>query len=335
MKRYVRIWILAMLLWCGGCASGTKDVTVEEREMAFSFNLSRSAGTSKPVFLFWYTEELPNIGTGPGYVQPYHVSEPENDIDSYKEVKFNTGKTYPADLRRVSAVGYYPSDLIVEKVSGVKNYGKLSVPPDSLGKMDVMVSAPIRGSMLNTFTSPMKFEHVQSMLEFTAIRSSKMVKFVQYAKVTVPAGSLMDGVHWSANDNAYLPVSESSSTRTVTLSTDELLDALSDDPSYTPVYRDLGYVYIHPHFSEITVEVTAQVFPREVTDPEEIQSAAYTRTYSGVKIAFTDSGENSIALVGGDKYAIELVFDDETVEIVARKCDWEDGGTVVVPVATE
>ena len=325
------IFASAFLLACSGCTSERIERTPAGKEMSLQY--TRSDETDGPfVFLFWKLSDLPDIGSGTPPA-PYHVAYPEGEIDDYDDAqsnpRYDTGKPYPSGNVRVAAVGYSPATLVQSQ-----NYGVLSVPAGQGGILDIMASQPIYGVESNPFSETMEFAHLQSQVNFRAIRGPYMANYVKKVEVQVAYdGNFVEKITWDGTDYRYKVSNYSGSGSILTFGQDDddpmlgsLPDAVNEaDPKD---YRDLGALYLTPGRTGMTITVKAQVAPPDAAD---IMDPQYTQTVSNVPVSFTVSNM-PITLLAGDSYQVTLVFEYGGIELVGRKMDWKNGGNIVLPV---
>ena len=286
--------------------------------------------SNQPVFLFWDFGDW--LGQTPAPVTPYHVSKPDQSIDTYKRPNepYNTGKLYPDGNRRVVATGYAPSSLTPDSNKG---YELLSIPTSGIGTTDILTSiTPIVASATLPFDradgETLEFMHAQSKVTFYAKLAENMGKFIKDVRISLDPSLIATQVEWSREDFLYKPKSNNSHGYTVIQQGDGDYQITKENP------LEIGWAYIVPE--QTTLPVTIKVSRSEdveFTNPKEIKfSATLPFTIERDENDSWDKGKEKNILYANEAYTFTIVFGEEGIELVGNKCPWENGGYIYVPI---
>lgn len=317
---------LTIIFSLPGCNEHKTEFSSEEE---MTINITRADEDEKEsyVLLFWYANDLNLIGTLSN-PQPYHIARPVEYMNEYTSPKppYNTGIFYPKTNAPIAAIGVSPDFPI-----NVTDYSELIVPPNQIGSVDLMASKPIYGTSSSPFSKIMEFEHLQSKVSFRAIRKNDMANYVQKVEVTVTAKEqLAEKIIWNNTKLVYEPSFYVSENLSYTFGQSEKTPPLEQIPedSSNASYGQVGDVYLYPGLSELRVSVTAQIAPpaANIMDPQ------YTTTIDGILVRFVNNFQQNIILNAGDSYEVTLIFENSGIELMGRKCNWKNGGNIVLPV---
>lgn len=327
MKKY--IFILIMLAF--SCCTRIHPTIPPDDSPMLMNAVTKSPtdfGAETPVFLFWLASDFADIGNPS--VLPYFTAWPHEGIDAYNpEIKtYDTGKKYPDNDAEVYCTGYFPANLTVDDDADTRRWTRLSVPSEDIGKMDIMVAPEhITGKSTAHFDTktpedPLVFIHAQSKVTFKAKMGTDMAqnRYLRNVKVTVPGkGQFMTALEWK---NGRYIASE-------TADSDEYDIVLADpnstqlDPNQAP--RELGYVYIFPDKTSITISVQVEIAENPFfTDSEIVTFEAE------VPFNFTDSYGDKLR--ENDAYEIVLIVNYDSIVLKGRKAEWQEGGGLLIPI---
>lgn len=332
MRRLVILLGFALAMTsCFWSDYGTDPVLNDDSPMHINA-ATRSAtdfGAESPVFLFWLDYDYPNIGTA-NASEPYLIAWPYQGIDDYRpSVKtYNTGKRYPENDQEVWCTGFFPASLTIDDGAAQRKWTRLTIEDDNdLGVLDVMVAPEhITGKSTAHFDDkdpeePLVFIHAQSKVSFKAKMGTDMAqnRYLRNIKVTVPGkGQFMNSLKWE--NGRYIADSYTES--------DDIDIVLSDpdptqlDPNQHP--RELGYVFIYPGKTSIKIKAELEMDSSPLfTNPELIS------VNTEVPFILTDG---SSVLKENEAYEIILVINYDSIALRGRKCEWEEGGTLVIPI---
>lgn len=286
-------------------------------------------GYGSPVFLFWLDHDFPNIGTS--YASdPYLVARPYLGIDDYSPSvqTYNTGKRYPDNDQEVWCTGYYPASLTVDDGAAQKEWTRLTIEDENdLGVIDVMVAPEhITGKSTAHFEDkvpeePLIFIHAQSKVSFKVKMGTDMAqnRYLRSVKVTIPGkGQFMNSLKWE--NGRYIADGYTESEDVSIVLSDP--DPTQLDPNQLP--RELGYVYIYPGKTSILIEAELEMDSTPLFTKSELISVK-----TEVPFMLTDDAP---MLNENEAYEIILIINYDSIALRGRKCEWEEGGTIVIPI---
>ena len=332
MKRIIIIFFALAMTSC--IWSGHISVPDTQEESPMQMNaMTRSVtdfGSGSPVFLFWLDNDFQNIGTQDAPT-PYLVSWPYLGIDDYRpEIQtYNTGKRYPENDQEVCCTGYFPASLTVDGGAAARTWSSLSIEDEAdLGILDVMVAPEhITGKSSAHFDDkrpkePLEFIHAQSKVTFKAKMGTDMAqnRYLRNVQVTVPGkDQFMSTLKWE--NGRYIADGTTSSDDVKVVLKDPDMTQL--DPNQLP--RELGHVYIYPGMSSIYIEAQLEMDDSPLfSNPEMISVKTY------VEFDFKDG--ISTVLRENDAYEIIIVINYDSIALRGRKCEWEEGGSITIPI---
>lgn len=329
-----RILIILYALAMTSCIwSDHISTPVEQDDYPMHMNaVTRSAtdfGSGSPVFIFWLDSDFHNIGT-PDAPSPYLVAWPSLGIDDYRpELQtYNTGKSYPENDQEVYCTGYFPANLTVDSGVASRTWTSLNIEDEAdLGIIDVMVAPEhITGKYSAHFDDkskePLEFIHAQSKVIFKARMGTDMAqnRYLRNVQVTIPGeNQFMNSLKWE--NGRYIADGITSSKDVKVVLKDPNMTQL--DPNQLP--RELGHVYIYPGMSSIYIEAELEMDHSPLFLDSEIISV---KTY----VNFNFSDGTSAVLRENDAYEIILVINYDSITLRGRKCEWEEGGSITIPI---
>lgn len=323
MKRLIYISLLLLAAAC------SKQTSPEDSPMLMNAMTKSPTdfGADTPVFLFWLDTDFELIGKEA--VQPYLEAWPYQNIDSFKDKTYDTGKKYPENDQTVCCTGYFPSTLTVDDSDASRTWTKLSVPAEDIGIMDVMVAPEhITGKSTQHFETktpkePLVFHHAQSKVIFKAKMGTDMAqnRYLRNITVSIPGSELMSSLIWE--DGRYTAYETAADEVNVVLkdpSTTQL------DPSQSA--REIGHVYTFP--GKTSINIRAEV---EMSDTPLFTESTIISLNTEIPYNFTDGISN--ALRENDAYEIILVINYDSIVLKGRKAEWEEGGGLLIPIYPE
>lgn len=326
MKRIIFISLLFIALACSKEAKVSDDTPMMMNAVTKS---PTDFGADTPVFLFWLDSDFNNIAEDT-YTQPYLTAWPYLGIDSYKPSiqTYNTGKRYPDNDQEVYCTGFFPATLIIDDGDAQRSWTKLSVPSEDIGILDVMVAPEhITGKSSQHFDTknpeePLVFIHAQSKVSFKAKMGTNMAqnRYLRNIQVTIPAyNQFTTSLKWE--NGRYIADAASQ---------DQEAEVILKDPNTTQLdpnqaMRDLGYVYLHPGKTSINIKAELEMDDTPLFSKPEVISIETT-----IPFALNDGLGNSLR--ENDAYEIILVINYDSIALVGKKAEWEDGGGLVIPI---
>ena len=296
------------------------------------------------VFLFW---DFGDVIADEEYPVPMLVCYPANNINDYSRpnTPFNTGSLYPDGGLRVMATGYAPASRLAPEVisGGEKNYLELDLDESGICVTDVLTSVnTVVGSAALPFDrpdgEPMKFMHALSKISFLARQDESMEDTeIYYRRVRIrpSEANIARKFIWNRTEGRYDAEAEISGADDFPYTLDEGENARQLTPQMT---NNIGSFYIAPGSSlhvQVTVtrsndvsfsqseEVTFETgipfnIPRDPQDPDDVDMHG--------------NPKSSDRIYPGEAYTFTLRFKQEGIEITGKKCAWENGGSIIIPV---
>ena len=309
-----------------GRTEGSEEETSDEETS------SATSTAGQAVFLFW---DFGDVLSGTETPTPLYVKNPDKDIDTYKRPNepYNTGELYPDGNRRVMATGYAPSTLTPD---GTDNYEVLTIP-DGYGTTDILTSVePIVASAALPFDreggETLQFMHAQSKVNFEAKLAENMGKFIQNVRITLGGDLIATQVCWDKGKEMYVPkVTGEKKEYTVYRKQGE------GDTDYQLTKEnplEIGSVYIVPEKTKLAVTLT-------VERAEEVNASEWETITFQATLPFTierdatkdwDKGKEVNTLYANEAYKFTIAFGEEGIELVGKKCPWENGGYLIIPI---
>lgn len=326
MKRIIFISLLFIALACSKEAKVVDDTPMMMNAVTKS---PTDFGADTPVFLFWLDSDFNNIAEGT-YTQPYLTAWPYLGIDSYKPSiqTYNTGKKYPDNDQEVYCTGFFPATLIIDDGAEQRSWTKLSIPTEDIGILDVMVAPEhITGKASYHFDTknpeePLVFIHALSKVSFKAKMGTNMAqnRYLRNIQVTVPAyEQFTTSLKWEKGRYIADAISQDADAKVILRDP----NAAQIDPNQGK--RDIGDVYLHPGKSSIKIKVEVEMDDSPLFPNPEIISIE-----TDIPFTFTDG--ISQVLRENDAYEIILTINYDSITLVGRKAEWEDGGGLVIPI---
>lgn len=347
MKRLFIIPLIALM--AAACTkedisvSGHENIPMRLYSNAVDSGTSSSAGSA--VFLFW---DFGDIINNTAYPVPLIVCYPEESIDDYARPNdpYNTGRLYPDGNRRALANGYAPSLLIPATVTvdGEErtDYENLTIPENSLCETDVLTSVqPIVGSASLPFDrnggEPLEFMHACSKVIIKAKLAGDMTRFIRHVRISPHKSMVANRMKWDRDESFYRAEAvwnDSDADYPCVLGQPEDADQLT-----AQITSDVCQAYVTPRMVEMPVEITVErsgnvqfIDSKEVTfnailgfdidrdgnNPEDLDKSGNVK--------------NSNTLYENEAYTFTLVFGEDGIELTGRKCEWEAGGNIIIPI---
>lgn len=306
-----------------GRTEGSEEETSDEETS------SATSTAGQAVFLFW---DFGDVLSGTLTPTPLYVKNPDKDIDTYKRPNepYNTGELYPDGNRRVMATGYAPHTLQPEKRDEGDNYEVLTIP-DGYGTTDILTSVePIVASAALPFDreggETLQFMHAQSKVTFEAKLAKNMGKFIQNVWIKLGGDLIATQVCWDRDKEMYVPKALGESSYTIKQT--DGLQLTKENP------LKIGSVYIVPEKTELAVTLT-------VERAEEVNASEWETITFQATLPFTierdatkdwDKGKEVNTLYANEAYTFTILFGEEGIELVGKKCPWENGGYLIIPI---
>lgn len=312
-----------------GRTEGSEEETSDEETS------SATSTAGQAVFLFW---DFGDVLSGTLTPTPLYVKNPDKDIDTYKRPNepYNTGELYPDGNRRVMATGYAPHTLQPEKRDEGDNYEVLTIP-DGYGTTDILTSVePIVASAALPFDredgETLQFMHAQSKVTFEAKLAENMGKFIQNVRITLGGDLIATQVRWRREKEMYVPeVTEEKKEYTVYRKQGE------GDIDYQLTKQkplEIGSAYIVPEQTELSVTLTVE--RAETVDFENWEKITFQATLPFIierdATKDWDKGKDKNKLYANEAYTFTIAFGEEGIELVGKKCPWENGGYLIIPI---
>lgn len=324
MKRIIFISLLFITLACSKEAKVSDDTPMMMNAVTKS---PTDFGADTPVFLFWLDTDFNNISEDT-YTQPYLTAWPYLGIDSYKPSiqTYNTGKRYPDNDQEVFCTGFFPATLIIDEGAEPRSWTKLSVPSDDIGVLDVMVAPEhITGKSTQHFDTkdpeePLVFIHAQSKVSFKAKMGTDMAqnRYLRNIRITIPGTEMMSTLKWE--DGRYIADGTA----------DESYSVILEDPSSTQLdpsqkARDVGHIFIYPNKESLAIDVEVEMSDTPLFTESE-------RLHIKADVPFNLTDNISPVLRENDAYEIILVINYDSIALKGRKAEWEEGGSLLIPI---
>ena len=307
----------------------------------------------QPMYLFWTDGNFNTVTTQE--TVDFFVRTPEGDeIDTYKTNPFGTGYYYPFQNKPIYAAGFAPApgDGYLSFVT-TGDYSKFSIPEntaitarrpdDAYGVMDIYSAPMISATDASPFTvaNPLQFYHAQTTIYFQAKLADSMTKYVKEVKVHIPGSLTPYTLEWDTSAERYVVKGDDEAAGFIfgnywTEDGEWLVPKVSgqesrrNEPMFYQLTKEtimkMGYTYIVPPGNHMSFEV---VFKMSDTgnDFNEEENGARTVTLP-VDVTF----DNSISLGPGDAYTLLLSIDAYDIELIGKKCNWDNGGSINVPI---
>lgn len=291
------------------------------------------ASSDDAVFLFW---DFGDILSGNLTPAPLFVKMPEENISSYARpnAPYNTGERYPDGNRRILATGYAPSTLEPDtREDGSTDYERLSIPESGYGITDILTSVePIVASAALPFDrdngETLEFMHAQSQVSFAAKLDEYMGKYLQNVRIKLDPSLVATRVEWNRDRSMYIPMSQEGSQETYTVEQTDEYQLTKENP------LDIGMAYIVPEKTALPVTITVERSESSNGPWEDVTFSA-TLLFSIERDSVNDpwdEGKNDNTLYANEAYKFTIVFGEEGIELVGRRCKWENGGYIIVPI---
>lgn len=350
MKRLLYI----MMAMCAICAcskedSGLMSPPSSEQETALMHvksdiqSFSSTPSDDTPAFVFWLGNEYgASMGaTTAVSTLPYFVSYPDGEIDDYSVTPYNTGRLYMGS-RWIYANGFAPACLTPDTSSGEQDWTILNVPVKERGYHNIMTA---QGSLsgnesnkLHESNKILRFKPVQCRVNFYA-RLGTIGNGQYFRGVTITmdgTGKFTKSLKW--NNQGTVGVITDDRYEAFEVSTESSVWICKDpntnqmDPDETgdanhPGYRKIGTVYMHPGIGDIMFDVDVTTSSTPVFTTTGILSQPDNC------VQFRDNGTNEpITLGNEEEYDILITINYDSIDLVGKKAEWEDGGGLVIPI---
>lgn len=342
-----KAFLIVPIILIAACGKETASVPVVENTPMRLYSNAKSGGTEsscdRAVFLFWDFRDMIENTEHP---VPLIVCFPENTIDTYSRPNppYDTGRLYPDGNRRAMATGYAPSSLVLDEVNGESrpDYEKLSIPDDSLCMMDVLTSVkPIVGSASLPFDrtggETLEFMHAHSKISIKAKLSEDMQHFIRNVRISPYKNVIANRLEWDRKESLYKTVAVwNDNDADYPLSFGEAEDAGQLTAQNT---NDVCELYLASRIVEVPVRIT-------VNRSEDVQFTDYKEVSFNATLTFEMNRDPSspedmktdgelkedYILYENEAYTFTLVFGEDSIELTGMKCEWEDGGNIVIPI---
>lgn len=309
-----------------GRTEGSEEETSDEETS------SATSTAGQAVFLFW---DFGDVLSGTPTPNPLYVKKPDKDIDTYKRPNepYNTGELYPDGNRRVMATGYAPHTLTPgEREDGTDDYEVLTIPEDGYGTTDILTSVePIVASAALPFDredgETLQFMHAQSKVTFKAKLAANMGKFIQNVQIKLGGDLIATRVRWNRDKEMYVP--EALGESSYTIEQTDGLQLTKENP------LEIGSAFIVPEKTELSVTLT-------VERAEEVNASEWETITFQATLPFDidrdatkepwDEGKKDDTLYANEAYTFTIAFGEEGIELVGKKCPWENGGYLIIPI---
>lgn len=329
-----------------GCTIDNREQPVTDDTMRLYSGIYSTGAedATDAVFLFWDFGDWLSQAADP---VPLLVKFPDGDINDYSRPgsPYNTGELYPDGNLRVVATGYAPSSLLPQKREDETSNYEILIPKDGGGlcETDILTSVrPIVASASLPFDradgETLLFMHAQSQVIFKAKLAEDMGKFIQKVRIKLEQPIVGTRVKWSRDKSIY---SIESITEDIATGTDGTytIEQQGDDLLSKEDIVDIGSAYIVPGRTSLNVLITVERSDNvEFTSSEDV-------TFS-VSLPFeisrdpADSEDIDVdgslktenTLYANESYTFTLVFGEESIELTGNRCEWENGGYLIVPI---
>lgn len=341
------------MLLCGVLASACTQSVVEVDEPSETANVpirisSISTGTRSdetsttdvPRFVAWteadFNDEknmtpIKGINDSVLIAPPFFYLDATDAIDAYATVPFNTWYYYPQNNSSIYAAGYYPSSDFTDVGTEPGQHLKYTA---EIGKGDVMVSAKtLEGSKKDPIDNQqMEFKHILTKITLYAKLHENMYKYISNVSLQISSkyAPMLEGLYASYDkreEQIYQPYAwkptNGESDSIWKFETKEILSRVHPTEMVT--------LYLLPQTTIASLkDVTLKYSYSDTGDFETV--GAYTNGEWTKDITFTDSEGKKIELTAGDSYEITFTFYKSEIEIKGRPVDWDDGGTITIPI---
>lgn len=328
-----------------GCTIDNREqpVTDDTMRLYSGINSTGAEDATGAVFLFWDFGDWLSQAADP---VPLLVKYPDGDINDYSRpgYPYNTGELYPDGNLRVVATGYAPSSLDPQKrEDGTSNY-EILIPKDGGGlcETDILTSVrPIVASASLPFDradgETLLFMHAQSQVIFKAKLAEDMGKFIQKVRIKLDQPIVGTRVIWSRDKSIYGIGSVQEDIATGTDGTYTITQEGDKQLSKEDIV-DIGSAYIVPGQTSLNVLITVERSDKvDFTSYEEVSFSAQlpfeiSRNHADSDIDVDGSMKTENTLYANESYTFTLVFGEESIELTGNRCEWENGGYLIVPI---
>lgn len=329
-----------------GCTIDNREqpVTDDTMRLFSGINSTGSEDATGAVFLFWDFGDWLSHAADP---VPLHVKYPDGDINDYSRPgsPYNTDELYPDGNLRVVATGYAPSSLAPkQREDGTFNY-EILIPKDGGGLCDTDVLTSVRPIVASASLpfdradgDTLLFMHAQSQVIFKAKLAEDMGKFIQKVRIKLDQPIVGTRVIWSRDKSIYGIKSEQEDIATGTDGT-YTIEQQGDDLLSKEYIVDIGSAYIVPGQTSLNVLITVERSDDvEFTSYEEVSFSAQlpfeiSRNHADSEDIDVDgSMKTENTLYANESYTFTLVFGEESIELTGNRCEWENGGYLIVPI---
>ena len=329
-----------------GCTIDNREqpVTDDTMRLYSGINSTGAEDATGAVFLFWDFGDWLSQAADP---VPLLVKFPDGDINDYSRPgsPYNTGELYPDGNLRVVATGYAPSSLLPQKREDETSNYEILIPKDGGGlcETDILTSVrPIVASASLPFDradgETLLFMHAQSQVIFKAKLAEDMGKFIQNVRIKLDQPIVGTRVIWNRGKSIYGIGSEKDD-----------ISVPGADGTYTIVQQgdsqlskenivDIGSAYIVPGQTSLNVLITVERSDYvDFTSYEEVSFSAQlpfeiSRNHDDSDIDVDGSMKTENTLYANESYTFTLVFGEESIELTGNRCEWENGGYLIVPI---
>ena len=160
-----------------------------------------------------------------------------------------------------------------------------------------------------------------------------MGKFIQNVQITLGGDLIATQVCWDRGKEMYVPevTEEKKGEYTVYREKGEG-DSDYQLPKEKPL--EIGSAYIVPEQTELSVTLTVE--RAETVDFENWETITFQATLpfdiERDKTNEWDEGKAANTLYANEAYTFTILFGEEGIELVGKKCPWENGGYLIIPI---
>lgn len=344
---YLIFPIIALLT--AACAKEAASVSLTEnvpmRLYSRAEGVSDGTSAEPAVFLFW---DFGDIMAQTEHPVPLAVCYPERPVSAYArpDAPYNTGRLYPDGNRRALVNGYAPSSLIPSEVTAdgeiMTDYEHLSVPEDGLCVTDVLTSLkPLTGSASLPFDrqngETLEFVHAMSKVTFKARLADDMSRFIRHVRISPHRSLVVNRLNWDRDGSIY---KAEAYWETGLDDYPYMFGQPADADQLTPqLDADVCRLYLTPRQMELPVTVTVEragnvqfTGSREVSFETLLAFDIARNMSDSSDLDKSGNLKNNDMLYENEAYTFTLVFGEEGIELIGKKCAWEDGGNIIIPV---
>lgn len=300
-----------------GCNSILDDENIDtknlgEIEVGFtrsSNGVSISSTSTSGLLIFW-KETLNDF-----------FSRQVENLDSYSEMKYNTGELYPSNNTTVYATGFSPASMECSN-----DLQTLSLSDANSGKTDVCVASErISGNRISPFKTTMSFEHTLTKILFTVERDATMlgIRDVRNITATIPNSYLPIEWNWDAMDNKYELNYNKAANNNLIFTHPDIISGTNND--------ELGTAYLM-----LPTDNNGKLHNIRITaDILQTNSSTIERSIDNtLDIQLYDEFNNEVSTIQpGEAYIVRILFQQNSFTLIGRQLDnWEQGGLIYVPV---